>query len=80
MEFRKQLTYPPFSRAALLTVKGRNEEKVKFAAEHLKRELERALADMPGIVLVGPAPAPLLRVETFYRYQLMIRDRRMSAK
>jgi primosomal protein N' (replication factor Y) len=79
VEFRKQLNYPPFTRAALLTVKGRNEEKVKFAAEHLKRDLEPALADMHGLVLVGPAPAPLLRVETFYRYQLMIRDRRMSA-
>ena len=38
MEFREQLKYPPFSRVALLTLKGRNEEKVKFSAEHLKRE------------------------------------------
>jgi len=28
-------------RVALLTLKGRNEEKVKFSAEHLKRELEK---------------------------------------
>jgi primosomal protein N' (replication factor Y) (superfamily II helicase) len=30
MEFRGQLKYPPFSRVALITLKGRNEEKVKF--------------------------------------------------
>jgi primosomal protein N' (replication factor Y) len=41
IEFRQQLKYPPFSRVALLTLKGRNEEKVKFAAEFLKRELEK---------------------------------------
>ena len=26
----------------------------------------------------GPAPAPLLRAETFYRYQIMLRTQRMS--
>ena len=26
----------------------------------------------------GPAPAPLLRAETYYRYQLMLRTGRMS--
>jgi primosomal protein N' len=27
----------------------------------------------------GPAPAPLLRAESFYRYQVMLRAQRMSA-
>ena len=39
IEFREQLKYPPVSRVALLTLKGRNEEKVKFSAEHLKKVL-----------------------------------------
>ena len=43
IEFREQLKYPPVSRVALLTLKGRNEEKVKFSAEHLRRELEKNL-------------------------------------
>jgi len=108
IEFRQQLRYPPFSRVALLTLKGRNEDKVKFSAEHLKRELEKALgraqetgtrgkgetADAPGLkspsgsaadsafpdlILAGPAPAPLLRAESFYRYQIMLRTARMAA-
>jgi primosomal protein N' (replication factor Y) (superfamily II helicase) len=111
IEFREQLKYPPVSRVALLTLKGRNEEKVKFSAEHLKRELEKTLkrassggtsvpagglenfADgSPGVsphqdikssfkdlIIAGPAPAPLLRAETFYRYQIMLRTRAMSA-
>ena len=115
MEFRAQLKYPPFSRVALITLKGRNEEKVKFVAEHLKEELEKQLRGKSGpaeaarpsatlfdldrfdssptaaaaavvpkhtfkdLVLAGPAPAPLLRAETFYRYQIMLRTRAMSA-
>ena len=78
MEFREQLKYPPASRIALLTIKGRNEDKVKFLAEHLKRELEKNLAELKDLVLSGPAPAPLARAETFYRYQIMLRTRQMS--
>src|SRR5438876_3873106 len=77
-EFRKQLKYPPLSRIALLTLKGRNEEKVKFSADHLKREVEKAVAALQDPILSGPAPAPLLRAETFYRYQIMLRLQRMS--
>jgi primosomal protein N' len=105
------LKYPPASRVALLTLKGRSEEKVKFSAEHLKRELEKILkpsatneASLPAslfenfedgsrgrsphpqtkdsfkdLIIAGPAPAPLLRAENFYRYQIMLRTRAMSA-
>jgi len=110
IEFREQLRYPPLSRVALLTLKGRNEDKVKFSAEHLKRELEKNLqptsqggASVPAsrfensnagspvvsphretkgsfkdLIIAGPAPAPLLRAEQFYRYQIMLRTRAMS--
>ncbi len=112
IEFREQLKYPPVSRLALLTLKGRNEEKVKFAAEHVARTIEtlasgqdvptaerasapemellpdtgsgRALptphsptAALRDLVIAGPAPAPLLRAETFYRHQIMLRTGQM---
>ncbi len=79
-EFRQQLKYPPFGRVALLTLKGRNEDKVKFSAEHLKRQLESKIsASALNLTMSGPAPAPLLRAETYYRYQIMLRTPRMSA-
>ena len=78
IEFREQLKYPPVSRIALLTLKGRNEEKVKFSADYLKRELEKAVGDIKDLVMAGPAPAPLLRAETYYRYQIMLRVQRMA--
>jgi primosomal protein N' (replication factor Y) len=100
IEFREQLKYPPASRVALLTLKSRSEEKVKFSADHLKGVLEKKLLEpappsspaaeknaaegrAPGVfrdlIIAGPAPAPLLRAENFYRYQIMLRTRAMSA-
>jgi primosomal protein N' (replication factor Y) len=116
LEFREQLKYPPTARVALLTLKGRNEQKVQLAAEHVRKELEPLLmrggerekgdkgagenatlfdgisplprtatipprnvpAHFSDLIIAGPAPAPLLRAETFYRYQLMLRTRAMT--
>ena len=79
LEFRKQLNYPPFSRVALLTLKGRNEDKVKFSAEHLKRELEKMKMELKDLIISGPAAAPLARAENLYRFQIMLKTRAMSA-
>ena len=35
-------------------------------------------ASFSDLIIAGPAPAPLLRAETFYRYQLMLRTRAMT--
>ncbi len=79
LEFRQPLKYPPFNRIVLLTLKGRNEEKVKFWSEHVRRELEGLLGSFKDAIVAGPAPAPLLRAETYYRYQIMVRVQRMMA-
>ena len=92
IEYREQLKYPPVARIALLMVRGRNEEKVAFSAEHLRRELEKLIPGSEGagergsgkgllrdLIIAGPAAAPLARAETYYRYQIMLRTRQMSA-
>ncbi|MDR3458598.1 MAG: primosomal protein N' [Verrucomicrobiae bacterium] len=57
IEFRKQLKYPPTGRVALLTLKGRSEDKVKFSAEHLKRELEKLTGNTSAPAAASTAPA-----------------------
>ena len=74
----RELRYPPISRVALLTLRGRNEDKVKFAADHLKGELERELSGFPDLILAGPAPAPLARAESHYRHQILLRSPQMT--
>jgi primosomal protein N' (replication factor Y) len=76
--FREQLKYPPLTRAAMLTLRSRNEDKARLSADYLKTELEKALAEFKDLILAGPAPSPLLKAETFYRYQIMLRTRQMS--
>jgi len=77
-EFRKQLQYPPFSRVALLTLRSRNEDKVKYSATYLKGAVEKCCADLKDVIIAGPAPAPVLRAEGYFRYHLMVRLRQMS--
>ncbi|MBU6398790.1 MAG: primosomal protein N' [Verrucomicrobia bacterium] len=78
IEFRQQLHYPPLSRMALLTLRGRNEDKVKFTADYVRRELDQARDSVPGLIVAGPGPAPLQRAETYYRYQIMLRTGQMT--
>ncbi len=61
----------------MLTFKGRSEDRVQFSAEHVKKELEKAWAGEPGLIIAGPAPAPLLKAESYFRYQIMLRTRRI---
>ena len=77
IEFRQQLNYPPVGRVALLTLRGRSEDRVKFVADHLRREMDAVAKELGEVVVAGPAPAPLLRAENFYRYQIMLRTSRM---
>ena len=77
IEFRQQLNYPPVGRVALLTLRGRSEDRVKFVVDHLRREMDTVAKELGEVVVAGPAPAPLLRAENFYRYQIMLRTSRM---
>jgi primosomal protein N' (replication factor Y) (superfamily II helicase) len=79
IEFRRQLKYPPISRIALLLLKGRNEEKVKFSASHVRQEIQKWSADFPDMIVAGPAAAPLARTENKYRFQLLLRTRNMTS-
>jgi len=91
---------------ALLTLRGRNEDKVKFSAEHVKKELDklshggasrpepltlslspsdgprgtegRTRNEFKDLMISGPAPAPLLKAENFYRHQIMLRTKAMT--
>jgi primosomal protein N' (replication factor Y) len=78
VEFREQLRYPPFARVALLTLRGRNEDKVKLFIEHLRRELGRRFGGWKNLIIAGPAPAPLVRAESHFRHQIMLRTVAMS--
>jgi primosomal protein N' (replication factor Y) len=70
IEFRRLMYYPPFGSLANVIIRSTNEE------DALKRSaaLGRLLNPAPeGVRVMGPAPAPVLRVKTEYRYQVLLK-------
>jgi primosomal protein N' (replication factor Y) len=61
LEFREQLKYPPVGRVALLMLKGRNEDKVKFSADYVKREVETRVQAAKVSPAAGAAGAEAAR-------------------
>jgi primosomal protein N' (replication factor Y) (superfamily II helicase) len=77
-EFRQQLGYPPFGRMAILLVRGLDEDRISDLALDIRKNLEHLLDGFPGLTIAGPAPAPLLKAEDEFRYQLMLRVKNMT--
>ncbi len=68
--YRKECAYPPFSRLILLILSHRQEAIVADRADALATALRSSLR---GIEILGPAPAPLMRLREEYRYQILIK-------
>jgi primosomal protein N' (replication factor Y) len=71
--FRKTLLYPPFSDVVQITVFASLEDMAQKGAERMREEL---LA-IPGLLseglLLGPKPAPIVRVGNDFRYHLYVK-------
>lgn len=72
IRIRRARRYPPFADIFTLTVSGAVEEDVLRGADSLRRTLMEAAAELatdPPEIL-GPAPAPVLKVNNRYRYRV----------
>lgn len=68
IETRKTLGYPPFGRLGRIVLDGVNEGKVSDAALTVTRQLPARGESR----VLGPAPAPLLRIRNRYRWHLLV--------
>jgi primosomal protein N' (replication factor Y) len=69
LRFRKAFRYPPATRLALVRFESANENAAVAAAQAAARAVEPVPA---GMRLVGPAPAPLVRLRGKWRVQLLL--------
>lgn len=60
---------PPYGRLAAIIVTGGDENAVVAAA----RSLARCAPTGPGLTVLGPAPAPLRRLASQYRWRLLVK-------
>ena len=77
-QLRKKLNYPPFSYLAAIKIQGLNDNKVKEIAGQIGRWLQSTMDSWPNVAkemkLMGPVPAPVMRVKRRYRWHLMIKS------
>src|SRR5580693_7437902 len=69
---RREAHLPPFARLAALIVSAPDAEAADFAA----RALARAAPHMPGVTVLGPAPAPLAVLRGRHRRRLLVQAER----
>ena len=72
---RKELGYPPFTRAALVRVDAVDEHAARAAGAHLAKVALATEPSRDGAVTVqGPAPAPIARLRNRFRFRVMLRS------
>jgi len=72
---RRELGYPPFTRAALVRVDALDEGEARLGCERLAQVARATGPTRAGTVLVqGPAPAPIARVRSRFRFRVMLRS------
>ncbi len=82
IEFRRALNYPPFSRLVSLRVEGPKADEVEAKAKTLAQGLREQLGRTPRwreqIEILGPAPAPITKLRSRYRWQLLLKGRQST--
>lgn len=71
--YRSQLSYPPFARLARFVFMHHQENLLGKALGAISVSLRNSAAQH-GIGLLGPAPAPLLKVKTRFRWHLVAKS------
>ncbi len=73
-EARKDAGAPPFGRWAAIIVSSEHETEAREAA----RAVGATAPNLPDVMVLGPAPAPLSLLRGRYRYRLLINARRSA--
>jgi primosomal protein N' (replication factor Y) len=71
-EQRQRFGMPPFGRLAALIVSAPDDEEADFVA----RAFARAAPQMPGVDVLGPAPAPLAVLRSRHRRRFLVKAQR----
>lgn len=75
LRYRQKLGYPPFMRLISIRVEGKVKEQVEATAGQLAERFLQAVATREGKLpmVLGPAPAPLERIQGRERWQILLK-------
>jgi primosomal protein N' (replication factor Y) len=71
---RRPLRYPPFSRLVNIRFSGVDEEQVRTAAANVA-SLLHAAGKGDAVEILGPSPAPLVKLRDLTRWQVLMKSR-----
>jgi primosomal protein N' (replication factor Y) len=71
IEFRRMMSYPPYTALANVMVRGAREEEALARSTALARLLQ---PPAEGLKVIGPAAASIARVKNEYRYQMLLKS------
>ena len=71
-EMRREAGAPPFGRWASIIISSEDEAEAREAA----RRIGDARPEVPDLMILGPAPAPMALLRGRYRYRLLMNARR----
>lgn len=76
LQLRKQFSFPPYQRLAMLRFQHRNEQRVESFACDLAARIRKWANDgsKPLCEVIGPAQAPLSKIKNMHRWHCMIRS------
>ena len=75
LEFRKWLRYPPFAAFANVLIRAEQQEEALRMSTQLGMVVN---PPPPGVRVMGPAEAPMLRLKKEFRYQILLKAAKRS--
>jgi primosomal protein N' (replication factor Y) (superfamily II helicase) len=73
IDYRRQLGYPPFKRLARFVFTASNEKSLITDVTASVKRLKKATTNLK-VELLGPVPAPIERIKSKYRWQLLVKS------
>ncbi len=73
IDVRRELGFPPFGRLLRLVVRSRSRGSAETCAATIATSLRRETDATTAIEVLGPAPAPLEKINNQWRYQVLLR-------
>ena len=77
LDLRRELTYPPYARLAMIRLEGEDATRVAAIASKVA-ELLTQRANPDTLRVLGPAPAPIERIKRRYRWQVMVKSQELK--
>jgi primosomal protein N' (replication factor Y) (superfamily II helicase) len=78
-ELRRELCYPPYGHLVLIKAQSSNENRTQDKAFKIAQMARALKADIPDVMILGPAPCPRRKMIGKFRWQIMLKSPDRSA-